>query len=75
MLEQVGMGDSARCTLERIGQDLVFNLVVHLEKTSNFDESQLATPPNRTLMSEYFRENDGTAVYMWQAVSPELVSP
>jgi len=75
ILQQMGMADSARCTFERISPDLVIDLVVHIDVNSNFDTSVIHSQPYSTRVSEFFHEADGSMVYMWQAASPELVSP
>lgn len=75
ILQQMDMADSARCTFERVSPDLVIDLVVHIDVNSNFDTSVIHSQPHSTRVSEFFQEADGSRVYMWQAASPELVSP
>jgi len=75
ILQQMDLADSARCTFERISPDLVIDLVVHIDVNSNFDTSVIHSQPYSTRVSEFFHEADGSMVYMWQAASPELVSP
>ncbi len=75
ILQQMERADSARCTFERVSADLVIDLVVHIDVRSKFDTSVVHPLPHSTRVSEFFHEADGSMVYMWQAASPELVSP